>query len=264
MMTAAIVRTSMVKVLFVASMVGICPRIMMAATPQELLSQCETKIKGAPFADLTVEVCLNAERAIRSVSANSREHVKILEQLALVVGYHSDLKPQEKNYYMQALEAARQGFGDLSPETFEARTNLGAIALVAHDWQGARKMYQELISGIKKQNADIISNQEINAFSSIAKTYRIEETLSPQTYKIADHLRAEKNYLDMLQGPNLETDFGKSFIGDALLEVAYLEMKQGALDRAEKDTQEAIAAFEAAGSRTNMADKLLQKIRSMK
>lgn len=254
-----------IKTMLIGSIIGICPCVAIAATPQELLTQCKAEIDKDSHADKTAQFCLNAEKTIQSANANSKEHVKILEQLGLLASYNNSIKSQQKNFYTQALEAAKHGFGDQSPETFESLANLGAIAKSEKNWRESREMYQQLVSAMKKQNSGTVSKREGNALDSITDTYRMEEKASPQTYKIADHLQAEKNYLEALRKMKLDS-FEKNYVGSTLLEIGLLEMKQGQLDQAKKDTEAALAVFKEnkAAGYVDMAEKQLQKIQSTK
>jgi len=260
--------TQTVKTILLACALGISPCLALAAPDaQELLRQCETQINKNASAGETAETCLNAEKTIRSVSPNSREHVTVLEKLALLTGYNSKFKKTDgKSYYEQALKAAQLGFGEQSPETLEARMNLAAIANSKenHDWRGAREMYLQVLPILRKQSNGAVSEREKNTLDNIAGTYWSEEDLSPQTYKIADHLQAEKNTLAALREMKLESSFDRMDVGRALLKIGDLEMKSGMLDQAEKDTKEALAVFKAenGGGYTMMAEKQLEKIKA--
>jgi hypothetical protein len=259
-----------IKPFFLASAIGIHPLATMAASdPQQLVEQCEAAIKQKSADPGTAETCLDAEKTIRSASPNSKEHVRILEQLALLTGYNDKFKKTDnKAYYEQALQAAQAGFGDQSPETVTPRKNLAAIANAAGDWQGARKFFLEVLP-VARKNPGIMSGGipvERSTLDGIAKTYRAEKKDSPQTYKIADHLQTEKELLNVLRKMKLEKVWEKRDIGSALLEIGNLEMEAGMKDQAEKDTNEALTVFKETmgGGFIAMAEKQLEKIKAMK
>lgn len=243
------------------------PQISVADTiAAASLKQCKMEIQRDSSAQTTAEICLNAETKIQASAPNSKEHVAILEQLALITGYNKNLNKTAEYYYNKALEVARFGFGKDSAETIEPLKNLAALASISNDWKSARELSLQAIGSIRKQQPDVLDKREKSSLDTITMTYRVEKRSSPQTYRLEDHLQAEKNLLGALRKMNLTERFEKQEIGVALLEIGKLEMDMGLLDQATKTTEEAHASLmeSQSGNWITRAENQLEKIAAMK
>lgn len=235
-------------------------------TLKSSLDECRVLVTNHTLEKKTADFCGDAEAKIRGSSPNTQEHVQALELLALLAGYNQHVGHTADRYYKLALQAAQAGFGDRSPETIEPLVNLAALSLKSNDWQSAREMSLKALDATGKQHSVALEENHKSSLEAIITSFRIEKKLSPETYRIVNHIQAEANLVDALTLWKVASLVEREEIGIALLEVGNLQMEAGMLEEAARSTQRAHSALieTRSGNWVIIARNQLEKIVSMR